>query len=109
MSVPATKSPASVLIEVEDRRALIAIDLGAESCRISLLRWQSVRNYSEPDTPHIELIHRFPNHTIESADGLHWDLPAILDGLHEGLRQCARIATEGIRSIAVDGWAVDYV
>jgi rhamnulokinase len=23
----------------EDRRALVAVDLGAESCRVSLLRW----------------------------------------------------------------------
>jgi len=30
-------------------------------------------------------------------------------GLDYGLRQCAAIAKEGIRSIAVDGWAVDYV
>ena len=85
-----------------DRRALIAIDLGAESCRVSLLHWEN-------ETSRIELIHRFPNHTVESADGLHWNLPAILLGLHVGLRQCAQLATEGIRSIAVDGWAVDYV
>jgi len=85
-----------------DRRALIAIDLGAESCRVSLLRWSN-------DSPRIELIHRFPNHAIQTADGLHWDLPAIIDGLHTGLRQCAQLAPEGIRSIAVDGWAVDYV
>jgi rhamnulokinase len=85
-----------------DRRALIAIDLGAESCRVSLLHWEN-------ETSRIELIHRFPNHTVESADGLHWDLPAILKGLHAGLRQCAQLTPEGIRSIAVDGWAVDYV
>jgi rhamnulokinase len=30
-------------------------------------------------------------------------------GLHQGLRECAALATEGVRSIAVDGWAVDYV
>ena len=30
-------------------------------------------------------------------------------GLDDGVRQCAALATEGIRSIAVDGWAVDYV
>jgi rhamnulokinase len=30
-------------------------------------------------------------------------------GLDEGLRKCAAIATGGVRSIAVDGWAVDYV
>jgi len=102
MPAPATNSPAPLPVGVEDRRALVAIDLGAESCRVSLLRWQN-------NSPHIELVHRFPNHTIETADGLHWDLPAILLGLHTGLRQCAAIATEGIRSIAVDGWAVDYV
>jgi len=90
-----------LLVGVEDRRALVAIDLGAESCRVSLLRWQN-------DLPRIELIHRFSNHTIEAADGLHWDLAAILDGLDAGLRECAKIAGEGIRSIAVDGWAVDY-
>jgi len=85
-----------------DPRALVAIDLGAESCRVSLLRWRN-------GTPHIELVSRFPNAAIESADGLHWNLEGILAGLDEGLRKCAAIATEGIRSIAVDGWGVDYV
>jgi len=85
-----------------DARALVAIDLGAESCRVSLLRWKK-------SDPHIELVHRFPNAAIESPDGLHWNLDGILAGLHEGLRKCAGIAAEGIRSIAVDGWGVDYV
>jgi len=102
MPAPAKKSPAPLLVGVEDRRALVAIDLGAESCRVSLLRWPNGH-------PRIELVHRFPNHTIQTANGLHWNLSAILDGLHAGLRQCARLATEGIRSIAVDGWSVDYV
>jgi rhamnulokinase len=30
-------------------------------------------------------------------------------GLEYGLRRCAALAPEGVRSIAVDGWAVDYV
>jgi rhamnulokinase len=85
-----------------DPRALVAIDLGAESCRVSLLRWQN-------NQPHIELVFRFPNAAIESADGLHWNLEGIIAGLDVGLRRCAEIATEDIRSIAVDGWGVDYV
>jgi rhamnulokinase len=85
-----------------DKRALVAIDLGAESCRVSLLRWL-------PEGPDFHLVHRFANHAVDRADGLHWDLGCILNGLHTGLRRCAEIATEGIRSIAVDGWAVDYV
>ena len=85
-----------------DQRALVAIDLGAESCRVSLLRWSD-------NTPVIELVHRFPNHAIERPDGLRWNLQHILAELKQGLAACAEIATEGIRSIAVDGWAVDYV
>ncbi len=85
-----------------DRRALIAIDLGAESCRVSLLRWKN-------NNPSIELVHRFSNHAHVRPDGLRWDIRHILTELHHGLTACAAIAPEGIRSIAVDGWAVDYV
>jgi rhamnulokinase len=85
-----------------DRRALVAVDLGAESCRVSLLRWVDGR-------ASIALVHRFANAPREVEGGLHWDLAMIVAGLDEGLVRCAEVATEGIRSIAVDGWAVDYV
>jgi len=89
-----------------DRRALVAIDLGAESCRVSLLRWQG-------DTPQITMLHRIPNAPTATQDKrgehLHWPLERILTGVEEGLRKAAATAPEGIRSIAVDGWAVDYV
>jgi rhamnulokinase len=86
----------------KDQRALVAIDLGAESCRVSLLRWSN-------NSPHIDLVHRFPNHAIERPDSLRWDIQHILLELEHGLAACANLAPEGIRSIAVDGWAVDYV
>jgi rhamnulokinase len=86
----------------DDPRALIAVDLGAESCRVSLLRWIARE-------PVVTLIHRFPNAPRIIDGGLRWDLSRIEAGLDHGLRECAAIATEGIRSIAVDGWAVDYV
>jgi rhamnulokinase len=85
-----------------DYRASIAVDLGAESCRVSLLRWAK-------DKPVITLVHRFANAPRELDGGLRWDLAMIEAGLENGLRQCAAIAKEGVRSIAVDGWAVDYV
>ena len=81
---------------------MIAVDLGAESCRVSLLRWVN-------GGPSITLVHRFANAPLEVDGGLHWDLGMIEAGLDEGLRRSAEIAIEGIRSIAVDGWAVDYV
>lgn len=89
-----------------DLRALIAIDLGAESCRVSLLRWIDAR-------PSITLVHRFRNEALHRqtphGEELRWPIACILDELHIGLRKAADLATEGIRSIAVDGWAVDYV
>jgi rhamnulokinase len=86
----------------QDKRASIAVDLGAESCRVSLLRWVAAE-------PAMTLVHRFANAPRETEGGLHWDLGMIEAGLEHGLRQCAATATEGVRSIAVDGWAVDYV
>ncbi len=82
--------------------ARIAIDLGAESCRVSLLSWHG-------DTPHISLIHRLPNGPIHDGYSLRWPFDRILAGLEHGLRLAAAQAPEGIASIAVDGWAVDYV
>jgi rhamnulokinase len=83
-------------------RARIAIDLGAESCRVSLLRWLDRR-------PVIELIHRIPNGPVHADGSLRWPFDKILLGLEEGLRKAAQAAPEGVASIAVDGWAVDYV
>lgn len=90
-----------------DMRALIAVDLGAESCRVSLLRWRLAEHTPEP---HLQLVSRFPNGPVRAADGsIRWAFAAILAGVEEGIRQCAELAPEGIRSIARDGWAVDYV
>src|ERR1035441_9515374 len=83
-------------------RARIAIDLGAESCRVSLLRWLDRR-------PVIELIHRIPNGPVHADGSLRWPFDKILLGLEEGLRKAAQAAPEGVASIAVDSWAVDYV
>jgi rhamnulokinase len=91
-----------MLLLPRDTRASVAVDLGAESCRVSLLRWLDGK-------PAITLVHRFANAPREVDSGLHWDLEMIEAGLEDGLRRCAALATEGVRSIAVDGWAVDYV
>lgn len=85
----------------KDTRALAAVDLGAESCRVSLLRWIAGK-------PTITLVHRMANSPVERS-GLRWPLDRIVAGMEEGLCKAAELATEGIRSIAVDGWAVDYV
>ena len=84
------------------RAALVAVDLGAQSCRVSLLRWKQGQ-------PQIQVMYRFPNGPIATQEGLRWDIGRIFDGVQDGLRLCADAAPEGIASVGVDGWAVDYV
>jgi len=95
-------NPNEVRPRPAEARARVAIDLGAESCRVSLLRWRDGR-------PTIELVHRISNGPVHRHEGLYWPLQQILQGLEEGLRKAAQSAAEGIASIGVDGWAVDYV
>lgn len=83
-------------------RARVAIDLGAESCRVSLLRWEGGK-------AKIEVVHRIPNGPVHRDGSLHWDVSGILAGLEDGLRRAASLAPEGIASIGVDSWGVDYV
>lgn len=82
--------------------ARVAIDLGAESCRVSLLRWEGGK-------PRIEVIHRISNGPVHRGASLHWPLGTILGGLEEGLRKAAQATPQGIGSIGVDSWGVDYV
>lgn len=85
-----------------DQPARIAIDLGAESCRVSLLRWRDGQ-------PQITEVHRIPNGPVQDGNSLRWPLTRIVAGIEEGLRKAAEIAGERTASLAVDGWAVDYV
>ena len=96
--------------------ARVAIDLGAESCRVSLLRWnEGEPGSARPGTgsrdarPSVEVIHRIPNGPVHRGDSLYWSLTGILVGLEEGLRKAAAAAPEGIASIGADSWSVDYV
>ncbi|HYK34659.1 rhamnulokinase, partial [Alloacidobacterium sp.] len=81
---------------------IVAIDLGAESCRVSLLEWEGRK-------PRIELMHRFGNAPVEVDGALRWNLDLICEGLEQGLHRCASKAQTKIASVGVDGWAVDYV
>jgi rhamnulokinase len=82
--------------------ARVAIDLGAESCRVSLLRWAA-------GVPVVEIVYRIANGPRRRGNLLYWPLQEILAGLEEGLRKAAAAVPEGIASIGVDGWSVDYV
>jgi rhamnulokinase len=83
--------------------ALVAIDLGAESCRVSLLRWPG-------GEPTLTMARRFENGPQDHGDaGWRWNLERICQELEAGLRTCAELSPEGIAGIGATGWAVDYV
>jgi rhamnulokinase len=50
--------------------------------------------------------HRFPNRPVRLGDGLYWDVPALYQGVLDGLRDAAR--SGGVASVGIDSWAVDY-
>jgi rhamnulokinase len=83
-------------------RRVIAVDLGAESCRVSLVNWQ-------PKGATLRTVHRIRNGPQERDGHFYWDLAHLRDGIVEGLRLAAREASAPIDSIGVDGWGVDYV
>ena len=86
----------------ESHPPMVAVDLGAGSCRVSLLTW--------PDgAPRVDVVHRFENAPVERPDGLRWSLDTIVGGVEAGLRLCAERVSQPIASVAVDGWGVDYV
>ncbi|HEV2797211.1 MAG TPA: rhamnulokinase family protein [Nocardioides sp.] len=81
--------------------SVAAIDLGASSGRVML---------GEVGPGHLRLTAaaRFANGPVPAADGLHWDLTGLHRNALDGLRAAARMAPQGLASVGIDSWAVDY-
>ena len=80
--------------------AMVSIDLGAQSGRVALGRYDG-------ETLSVTELHRFPNVAVRAAGTLHWDALRLHEGLLEGLRLAAREAGGSIDSVAVDTWGID--
>jgi rhamnulokinase len=79
---------------------MVAVDLGAQSGRVALGRFDGERlSVSE--------LHRFPNVPVRTRGTLHWDVLRLYQDVLEGLRAAGRAAGR-VDSIAVDSWAVDF-
>ena len=77
----------------------LAVDLGAESGRVVLGRFDGERMS-------LEEVHRFPNLSVRLPDGLHWDVLKLLHEIKEGLAKAVR--GEEIEGVGVDSWGVDF-
>ena len=81
-------------------RNVAAVDLGAESGRVMLVRFDG-RQLS------LEEVHRFPNRSVTLRGHRFWNILALWDETLTGLRKARKIAGT-LDSIGVDSWAVDY-
>jgi len=80
-------------------RTLAAVDLGAQSGRVAVGRFDGSRLA-------IEEVHRFPNVPVRVHGTLHWDILRLYGDVLDGLRAAARDGA--VDSVAVDSWGVDF-
>lgn len=78
----------------------IAVDLGGGSGRV-------MAGTIDGGRLRLECVHRFRNRQVRMLRHIHWDVPALLADIKEGL---ARAAARGmrLRSIGIDTWGVDF-
>jgi rhamnulokinase len=81
--------------------ALLALDLGAESGRAMLGKFDGERVA-------LAEIHRFPNEPVQLPTGLHWDVLRLWTEIKRGLALVARNAPGGLAGIGVDAWGNDF-
>ncbi len=76
-----------------------AVDLGGSSGRVTV---------GELVDSKISLteVHRFKHEPVQTATGLYWDWPFIVDQITAGLAAAKKLGQ--ITSVGVDSWAVDY-
>jgi rhamnulokinase len=82
-----------------DALRLAAVDLGAESGRVMLGRFDG-------ETVSLDVCHRFANRPLWLPDGLHWNLPGLFAETLHGLGAAARGGA--LDGIGIDAWGCDY-
>src|SRR5580658_1041178 len=80
----------------------LGIDLGAESGRVMAGAWDG-------RTMRVEELHRFSNGPVNLAETLRWDVLRLWTEIQNGLAVAAKKVGDGIVSVGVDTWGVDFV
>ena len=83
------------------KRRYLAFDLGAESGRAILGRFDGERL-------ELEEMHRFVNGPVQVFDHLYWDVLRLFAEMKEGLGIYAQRCGSGLDAIGVDTWGVDF-
>jgi rhamnulokinase len=80
---------------------LLAFDLGAESGRAMLGRFDGARLA-------LSEIHRFANVPVSLPDGLHWDVLRLWAEIKQGMALAARDYGANLAGLGLDTWGVDF-
>jgi rhamnulokinase len=81
-------------------RTVAAVDIGAESGRVMLARFDGHRLT-------LQEVSRFANRPAQVRGHLFWDVFALWNDIRLGLRQARQVAGH-LDSIGIDTWGVDY-
>lgn len=81
-------------------RKVAGVDLGAESGRVMLARFDGRQ-------VNLEEVHRFPNRPVMLRGHRFWNILALWDEVLTGLRKARKLAGT-LESIGIDTWGVDY-
>ncbi|MCO6452792.1 MAG: rhamnulokinase [Caldilineales bacterium] len=82
-------------------RNYLAIDLGAESGRAILGRFDGERLA-------LEEVHRFANAPVRLNDGLHWDALRLWADIKTGIGKAGRASGGDLAGVGLDAWGVDF-
>lgn len=81
--------------------AYLAVDLGAASGRV-------ISGTRHNGRLTLQEVHRFANRGLRLPSGLHWDVLYLWHEIQQGLAQASARQGDGLQSIGVDTWGVDF-
>ena len=82
-------------------KTYLALDLGAESGR-------AIAGTFDGERLTLREMHRFPNVPVHLGEGVHWDMPTLFGEIKRGIAAAASMFDDGVVSVGVDTWGVDY-
>jgi len=81
--------------------AMVAVDVGAQSGRVALGRFDGERLS-------VDEVSRFSNVPVLVRETLHWDVLRLYDGILTGVTAAAHKGVGEVDSIGIDTWGVDF-
>ena len=86
-----------------DKKTIIAVDMGAESCRV-------IAGILDPDRRLLEtrLINQFQTGILPIRRSRRWNVYRLYEEILKGLKECGRLFESKIESVGFDTWGVDF-